>query len=172
MCGRRGLSVRIGENWRRMRKRFAATTLDGALAKALFAKLGIGKSVQESDIAEIAEMVRKRCCRIHRLVWTYPGRRFRGLSDTCLAMLTDSFRPDIAESACQLSVCQLPIEKNNPPQRVVLLTGDQPDQSFDGNKRLNEKRQSAEGKTTRRSPGSFTSTRPAPHRSSARPRFR
>ena len=66
-----------------MRQRFAATTLDGALAKALFAKLGIEKSVQESDIAEIAEMARKKCCLIRRLVWTYPVHRFRGLSDTC-----------------------------------------------------------------------------------------
>ena len=51
-----------------MRKKFAATTLDGALAKALLAKLGIEKSVQESDIAEIAEMARKKYCLIHRFV--------------------------------------------------------------------------------------------------------
>jgi hypothetical protein len=50
-----------------MRQRFAATTFDGALAKALFAKLGIEKSVQESDIAEIAEMARKKYCLIRRL---------------------------------------------------------------------------------------------------------
>jgi hypothetical protein len=65
VCGLRGLSVRIGTHWRRMRKRFAVTTIDGALAKALLAKLGIEKSAQESDIAEMA---RKKHCLIRRLV--------------------------------------------------------------------------------------------------------
>lgn len=43
-------------------EKFAAKTIDGALAKELFAKLGIEKSVQENEIA------RKKCCAIRRFV--------------------------------------------------------------------------------------------------------